>query len=64
MAMVLRMPQFGEIMESGQEGDPLYEVEIDKATVTVESPASGTLRHRVSAGSSVRVGAEVAEIEA
>ena len=43
-------------------GQVIFEIENDKAAVEVESPASGQLRHIVSEGAEVDVGAEVAQV--
>jgi len=56
MATELTMPKLGEVMEEGtvaswrvregqtvQEGEILLEIETDKATAEIESPASGVV---------------------
>ncbi len=45
-----------------KQGDPLFEIETDKAAMEIESPASGILRNRVAEGSDVPVGIAVAWI--
>lgn len=76
MAEVINMPKLGFDMAEGslvrwvvQEGDPvqqgevLAEIETDKATVEVESDASGTvLKHLVEEGTSLPVGEPIAVI--
>ena len=47
-----------------EEGSDLFELETDKATMTVPAPATGLLRIRTPAGSDVSVGAVVGSIEA
>lgn len=57
MALIFQMPQLGSTMEEGtiltwfkqegdsvQQGEALLEIETDKATMTVESPAAGVVR--------------------
>ena len=77
MATEFKMPMLGEVMEEGrivdwlkQEGDPvergenIMEVETDKATMEVESTASGVLKQiLVPAGDTVPVNTTVAIIE-
>jgi pyruvate/2-oxoglutarate dehydrogenase complex dihydrolipoamide acyltransferase (E2) component len=43
-------------------GQPIAEVETDKAVAEVEAPVEGTLRHLVREGSVIRVEAAMAEI--
>lgn len=75
MADVLVMPQLGRItseallqkwlVEIGAEirlGDPLCEIETDKATIEYESPFAGVLLRRVTAGKSYPVGVPIAII--
>lgn len=51
--------------EEVEEGEPLFEVETDKAIVTVEAPASGILRGiRAQAGQTVPIGEVIAFIAA
>ncbi len=45
-----------------KQGDPLFEIETDKAAMEIEAPASGVLRNRVAEGSDVPVGNAVAWI--
>ena len=58
MATEVRLPQLGQTMEEGtivdykvnvgnevKKGDPIFEVETDKATLEVESPADGFVKH-------------------
>jgi pyruvate dehydrogenase E2 component (dihydrolipoamide acetyltransferase) len=47
-----------------KQGDPLFEIETDKASMEVEAPASGVLRNPVKEGSDVPVGNAVAWIVA
>ncbi len=69
------MPQLSDAMEEGtiltwlkepgehvEEGAELAEIETDKATVTYESPAAGTLEIVAAAGTTVAVGAVMARI--
>ena len=48
--------------QSVKEGQPLYTLEIEKSTLDIDSPATGTLRHLVSAGTTLRVGQPIGEI--
>jgi len=58
MATEVRLPQLGETMEEGtivgcmakvgdevKNGDVIFEIETDKATLEIESPASGFVKH-------------------
>jgi len=77
MATEFKMPMLGEVMEEGlivnwlkQEGDTvergenILEVETDKATMEVESTASGVLKQiLVPAGETVPVNTTLAVIE-
>jgi pyruvate/2-oxoglutarate dehydrogenase complex dihydrolipoamide acyltransferase (E2) component len=45
------------------EGQPLYNIELDKSTNEIESPASGTLRIVGEVGGVYAVGALIATIE-
>ena len=47
--------------QSVQEGEELFELETDKATVAVPAPASGILHIQVEAGSDVKIGAVVGQ---
>jgi 2-oxoglutarate dehydrogenase E2 component (dihydrolipoamide succinyltransferase) len=49
--------------QSVQEGEELFELETDKATVAVPSPASGVLHIQVEAGRDVQIGAVVGVVE-
>jgi 2-oxoglutarate dehydrogenase E2 component (dihydrolipoamide succinyltransferase) len=49
--------------DSVEEGEELFELETDKATVAVPAPASGILRIQVPAGSEVEIGAVVGVLE-
>ncbi|GIW98438.1 MAG: dihydrolipoamide acetyltransferase component of pyruvate dehydrogenase complex [Pirellulaceae bacterium] len=77
MAMEVKLPELGEGVESGdvlevlvQEGDqvqaeqPLLELETDKATVTVPSPAAGKItKLLVKPGQTVAVGEVIASLD-
>jgi len=77
MATEIRMPSLGYDMESGkiaawlkqvgdqvQRGEPIAEIETDKATIEMEAVASGTLSQIVAEpGSEVAVGEVVAYLE-
>lgn len=69
------MPKLSDTMEEGTvlkwlrangdavaKGEPLVEIETDKATMTVEAPASGTLRIIAVEGDTLDVGAPIAAI--
>jgi pyruvate dehydrogenase E2 component (dihydrolipoamide acetyltransferase) len=71
----MRMPKLSDTMEEGTvlrwlkadgdaitRGEPLVEIETDKATMTVEAPADGTLRIIASEGDTLDVGAPIADI--
>ena len=45
-----------------KEGDPLFEIETDKATMEIEAPASGLLRNPAKEGADIPVGEAVAWI--
>ena len=73
--MLLRLPKIGMEMteavlalwlaEDGAvvaKGQPLYEMETDKVTNEIESPAPGRLRHIARQGETYQVGDPVAEI--
>lgn len=47
-----------------RQGDPLFEIETDKAAMEIEAPASGLLRSRAQEGSDIPVGNPVAWIVA
>lgn len=76
MAVDITIPSLGESLSEGtisrwfkhdgdsvQQGEPLFELETDKATTEVPAPATGTLRVRVSEGKTVAVGATIGAIE-
>jgi pyruvate dehydrogenase E2 component (dihydrolipoamide acetyltransferase) len=71
----LRLPQLGDIMTEGrltawlqddgatvEPGQPLYDLETDKVSFTVEAPGGGVLRRVVAAGETVPVGALVGQL--
>jgi pyruvate dehydrogenase E2 component (dihydrolipoamide acetyltransferase) len=73
----LRLPQLGDIMTEGrltawlqddgtavEAGQPLYELETDKVSFTVEAPAAGVLHRVVAAGETVAVGTVVGVLAA
>jgi len=73
----LRLPQLGDIMTEGrltawlqedgasvEPGQPLYDLETDKVSFTVEAPAAGVLRQVVPAGEVVPVGTVVGRLVA
>jgi pyruvate dehydrogenase E2 component (dihydrolipoamide acetyltransferase) len=75
VASDLRLPQLGDIMTEGrltawlqadgaavEAGQPLYDLETDKVSFTVEAPAGGVLRHVVPAGETVAVGTVVGHL--
>lgn len=75
MAADLRLPLLGDVMTEGtlttwlqpdgatvQAGQPLYELETDKVSFTVEAPAGGVLQQIVSAGAVVEVGTLVGRL--
>ena len=47
---------------SVEQGQPLYELELDKSVQEVESPATGTLKVIAEEGEAYEVGALIAEI--
>ncbi len=76
MPIEVKVPVVGESITEGTlarwlkrdgdpvaEGDPLFELETDKATGEVPSPAGGTLRIQAKEGDTVAVGAVVGSIE-
>jgi 2-oxoglutarate dehydrogenase E2 component (dihydrolipoamide succinyltransferase) len=76
MSLEVVVPAVGESVSQGTlsswlksdgeqvaEGEDLFELETDKATLAVPSPASGVLRIGVAQGSEVTVGQAVARIE-
>ncbi|MBY0527089.1 MAG: 2-oxoglutarate dehydrogenase complex dihydrolipoyllysine-residue succinyltransferase [Gemmataceae bacterium] len=73
----VKVPTIGESITEGtlarwikKDGDsvradePLFELETEKATTEIPSPASGTLRTAVAEGDTVKIGAVVGRIEA
>jgi pyruvate/2-oxoglutarate dehydrogenase complex dihydrolipoamide acyltransferase (E2) component len=75
MPTVLRMPKAAVSMQEGTvtqwlvgngqtvtEGQPIYTLEIEKSTLDVDSPASGTLKHHVGEGTTLKVGEIIGEI--
>lgn len=53
-----------EVGQAVRRGEPLLEIETDKATMDVESPVSGTLLEvRAAAGSDVAVGTVIALLD-
>ncbi len=76
MAVEVKVPTVGESVTEGTlarwlkkdgepvaEGDPLFELETDKATGEVPAPATGVLRTQSKEGDTVAVGAVVGRIE-
>ena len=76
MSIPVRIPSVGESISEGRlvrwlkkDGDvvdldePLFELETEKATADVPSPAAGTLRIVVAEGQTVEIGSVVANIE-
>lgn len=77
MEVEVIMPRLGQEMTKGtivewykkegdkvEEGEPLFQVDTDKATMDVEAETSGTLKHiMVNEGQEVPVGKVVAIIE-
>jgi pyruvate dehydrogenase E2 component (dihydrolipoamide acetyltransferase) len=77
MAEMVKMPRLSDTMDDGivvswlkaegdlvAKGEPLCEIEMDKATVTYDSPLSGrVVRHLCIEGAEVAVGAPIAEID-
>jgi pyruvate dehydrogenase E2 component (dihydrolipoamide acetyltransferase)/2-oxoglutarate dehydrogenase E2 component (dihydrolipoamide succinyltransferase) len=74
--MLLRMPKIGMEMTEAvlarwlaadgavvEKGQPLYEMETDKVTTEIESPAGGRLRRIAEEGVTYPVGDPVAELE-
>jgi pyruvate dehydrogenase E2 component (dihydrolipoamide acetyltransferase) len=71
MAKEVRLPQLGQTMEEGtvvnclvkigdevKKGDVVFEIETDKATLEMESPAGGFVKHIIcTVGETLRVGA-------
>ena len=76
MSTEIILPKLGFSMQTGTvaqwlaadgaqivEGAPLYELEAEKATQEIESPASGTLRILVEPGDDVPVGTVIGSID-
>jgi pyruvate dehydrogenase E2 component (dihydrolipoamide acetyltransferase) len=74
--VLLRLPKIGMEMTEAvlagwlvddgatvDKGQPLYEMETDKVTNEIESPAAGRLRHIAQEGVTYQVGDPVAEID-
>lgn len=72
---LFQMPKLSDTMEEGTilswlvgegeevaKGQPLVEIETDKATMTVESPAAGALQRMAAEGDVLPVGADIAAI--
>jgi 2-oxoglutarate dehydrogenase E2 component (dihydrolipoamide succinyltransferase) len=77
MPVEIKVPSVGESITEGtlsrwlkkdgdtvQEGDPLYELETEKATTEVPATAAGVLRIAVQEGKTVAIGSVVGRIEA
>ena len=75
MSTVLRIPKAAVSTQEGvlvewlvedgaqvTEGQPIYNLEIEKATMEVEAPASGTLKQIGQAGQTYPVGDTIGEI--
>jgi pyruvate/2-oxoglutarate dehydrogenase complex dihydrolipoamide acyltransferase (E2) component len=75
MPTILRIPKAAVSMQDGTlvdwlvadgeevaEGQPIYNLEIEKSTMEVEAPAAGTLKQIGKAGQSYRVGETIGEI--
>lgn len=75
MRTELKLPLLGDVMVEGTlaawlkddgasvgRGDPLYQLETDKVSYAVESPASGVLKQLVAAGETVPVGTVVGAV--
>lgn len=73
--IVLRIPKAAVSMQTGiiaewlvedgavvTEGQPIYNLEIEKTAVEIEAPASGVLRQIAAAGESYSVGEIIGEI--
>ena len=71
----LKLPLLGDVMTEGTlaewlrpdgaevaKGEPLYQLETDKVSYTVEAPAAGRLVHLVAAGETIDVGTVVGRI--
>lgn len=75
MPTTLRIPKAAVSMQEGTltewlvpdgtpvaEGQPIYVLELEKSTMDVESPATGTLRQVGVAGTTYKVGEVIGEI--
>jgi pyruvate/2-oxoglutarate dehydrogenase complex dihydrolipoamide acyltransferase (E2) component len=75
MTTVLLIPKAAVSMQEGTlaewlvadgaqvtEGQPIYNLEIEKATMEVEAPATGTLKQIAEAGETFQVGETIGEI--
>ena len=73
----IEVPEIGESISSGilaawlkaegarvDEGEEIFELETDKATLGVPSPAAGVLRHGAAEGDEVEVGQVVGQVDA
>ncbi|HYV35772.1 MAG TPA: dihydrolipoyllysine-residue succinyltransferase [Gemmataceae bacterium] len=76
MAVPIKVPTIGESITEGtivswhkkngdfvREGDPLFELETEKATTTIPAPASGTLQITAKEDATVAIGAVVGQID-
>src|SRR5271169_1608773 len=76
MSIAIKVPSVGESITEGtialwhkkdgdvvREGDPLFDLETDKATAAVPAPATGKLQVTVSEGERVAIGAVVGQID-
>ena len=76
MTTVLRIPKAAVSMQEGTlvewlvadggrvtEGEPIYNLEIEKSTMEVEAPAAGTLKQIGKAGETYQVGDTIGEID-
>src|SRR4051794_11675893 len=76
MSTDLKLPLLGDVMTEGtvavwlkpngarvERGEPVYQLETDKVTYAVESPAAGYLKHLVDEGSVVAVGTVVGRLD-
>jgi len=75
-AVPITVPGVGESISEGilsrwlvadgasvKSGDPVFELETDKATTEVPAPASGVVKHNAAEGDTVEVGASVGSID-
>jgi len=75
-AVPITVPEVGESISEGflsrwlvadgaavKAGDPLFELETDKATTEVPAPASGVVKHGAAEGDAVDIGASVGSID-